>query len=67
MSTETNPKVTPQQIPADGLAKIFPFDEKLYSLGGEELAFMKAQTGIEDEEELKKHIIAVTREAYDVS
>lgn len=47
-------------------AKIFPFDEKLYSLEGDELEFMKKQTGITDEEELRKHIIAVTKEAYTV-
>lgn len=59
--------VGPQQTSAEALSKLFPFDERLYSLEGEELAFMKSQTGIEDEYELKKHIVAVTKEAYTVS
>ncbi|KAI0639007.1 hypothetical protein C8Q77DRAFT_23362 [Trametes polyzona] len=50
----------------EALTKMFPFDEKLYSLEGEELAFFKAQTGIEDEDELRKHVVAVAREAYAV-
>lgn len=57
----------PQQNSAEALSRLFPFDEQLYSLEGEELAFMKSQTGIEDEDELRKHIIAVTKEAYIVS
>lgn len=48
------------------LEKIFPFNEELYSLKGEELEFMKKQTDITDEDELKKHVIAVTKEAYEV-
>ncbi|KAI0639005.1 hypothetical protein C8Q77DRAFT_23448 [Trametes polyzona] len=55
------PAVKPQDI-----AKWYPIDESLYSLGEDELAFMKKQTGIEDEEELRKHIISVTKEAYAV-
>ncbi|KAI1797519.1 hypothetical protein LXA43DRAFT_877015 [Ganoderma leucocontextum] len=43
-----------------------PLDERLYKLEDEELAFMKTQTGIEDEEELKKHILAIQAEAYDI-
>ncbi|EIW62932.1 uncharacterized protein TRAVEDRAFT_112609 [Trametes versicolor FP-101664 SS1] len=45
---------------------MFPFNEELYSLEGKELEFMKNQTGITDEDELKKHIIAVTKAAYEV-
>ena len=44
-----------------------PLDESLYALDGQALEFMKTQTGIEDAEELKKHIINVQTEAYAVS
>ncbi len=47
--------------------KLNPLDESLYKLDDEELAFVKAHSGIEDEEELKKHILAVQAEAYEVS
>ena len=49
------------------LAKLHPLDENEYKIDEDGLAFMKAQTGIEDEEELKKHILAVQAEAYAVS
>ncbi|TFK50833.1 hypothetical protein OE88DRAFT_1712763 [Heliocybe sulcata] len=38
----------------------------LYSLGEEESAFFKSQTGIADDEELKKHILTVQDKAYKV-
>ncbi|TFY82954.1 hypothetical protein EWM64_g1069 [Hericium alpestre] len=41
-----------------------PLDESLYNLNEEEVAFYKQQTGIQDDEELKRHIIAVQTEAY---
>lgn len=47
--------------------KLNPLDESLYKLDENGLAFMKRQTGIDDEEELKKHILAVQAEAYQVS
>ncbi|PIL24450.1 hypothetical protein GSI_14204 [Ganoderma sinense ZZ0214-1] len=37
-----------------------------YAMDEEGLTFMKAQTGIEDEQELKKHIIAVRAEGYSI-
>jgi len=43
-----------------------PLDERLYSLQGEELAFIKSQTGINDDEELKKHILRVQSRAYQI-
>ncbi|KAI0651468.1 hypothetical protein C8Q79DRAFT_933431 [Trametes meyenii] len=43
-----------------------PLDESLYSIDEEAFEFMKAQTSIEDPEELKKHIMAVQAEAYAV-
>ena len=46
--------------------KLNPLDENLYQLDEAGKAFMKTQTGIEDEEELKKHILAVQAEAYEV-
>ncbi|KAH9858784.1 hypothetical protein C2E23DRAFT_864612 [Lenzites betulinus] len=45
-------------------SKPHALDESLYSIDDEALDFMKAQTGIEDPEELKKHIMAVQAEAY---
>ncbi|PIL24459.1 hypothetical protein GSI_14213 [Ganoderma sinense ZZ0214-1] len=39
---------------------------KLYDMDEEGLTFMKAQTGIEDEEELKKHILAIRAEGYSI-
>lgn len=43
-----------------------PLDERFYSLSGKELAFFKAHTGIDDDEELKRHIMAVQAKAYEV-
>ncbi|KAI0374558.1 hypothetical protein BV20DRAFT_987955 [Pilatotrama ljubarskyi] len=43
-----------------------PLDEELYSIDDEAFAFMKAQTGIQDPEELKKHVLAVQAEAYSI-
>jgi hypothetical protein len=41
-------------------------DESLYSLTAEESAFFKSQTGIEDDDELKEHILAIQAKAYKV-
>jgi hypothetical protein len=41
-------------------------NDDLYHLEGNELAFYKRQTGIQDEAELKKHVIGVQRRAYKV-
>ena len=41
--------------------------EKYYSLSGDELRFFQALTGITDEQQLKEHVIAIQREAYEVS
>ncbi len=43
-----------------------PLDPKLYSLDEQEAAFFKSATGIQDEEELKKHILDVQAKAYAV-
>lgn len=42
-------------------------DEEYYSLKPEEASFFKTYTGIEDDQELKKHIIRVQTDAYAVS
>ena len=44
-----------------------PLDDALYKMDEQQLEFMKKQTGIQDPEELKKHIIGVQEEAYAVS
>ncbi|KAL0954792.1 hypothetical protein HGRIS_003740 [Hohenbuehelia grisea] len=55
----SNPKL------ADPLAGIWPeLDSTLYSLEEDEATFFKTQTGIQDDEELKKHILAVQATAY---
>ena len=41
-------------------------DERLYDLSDEESSFFKQQTGIQDDDELKEHIIQVQAEAYKV-
>jgi len=42
-------------------------DETLLELDPEEEAFFKAETGIQDTEELRKHIIDIQEEAFKVS
>ncbi|THH08175.1 hypothetical protein EW145_g2886 [Phellinidium pouzarii] len=44
----------------------FSLDSSLYSPTPEEAAFLKSQTKIEDDEELKQHVLAVQKEAWDV-
>ncbi|KAG2737260.1 hypothetical protein P692DRAFT_20842489, partial [Suillus brevipes Sb2] len=41
--------------------------EVLYSLSSEEAAFFKAQTNIDDDEDLKRHILEVQAKAYKAS
>ena len=43
-----------------------PLDPSLYDLTLEALQFFKLETGIIDDEELKKHILAVQERAYKV-
>jgi hypothetical protein len=42
-------------------------DERLYDLTDEERSFFKQQTGIQDDDELKAHIVQVQAEAYKVN
>ena len=41
-------------------------DERLYDPTDEERSFFKQQTGIQDDDELKAHIVQVQAEAYKV-
>lgn len=44
-----------------------PLDESLYSrLDTEDISFLKSQTGIDDDEELKKHVLKVQADIYAV-
>ncbi|KAG2154063.1 hypothetical protein DEU56DRAFT_751711 [Suillus clintonianus] len=40
-------------------------DTSLYNLSSEEAVFFKAQTGIDDDEDLKKHILEIQAKAYE--
>ncbi|KAF9241068.1 hypothetical protein BU15DRAFT_45267 [Melanogaster broomeanus] len=42
-------------------------DPGLYSIDGESLAFFKSETGLQDDEELKNHILSVQARAYAVT
>ena len=44
-----------------------PLDESLYDPDEEAKAFMKTATGIEDDEDLKRHILSVQKKAFSVS
>jgi hypothetical protein len=65
VATEGNETVQLSQDADTQLAKV-PLDESLYSLGEELATFFKQQTGIRDDEELKRHAMEVQKEAYDV-
>ena len=47
--------------------KPWPLDPSLFNPTDGEISFFREQTGIQDPEELKKHIIGVQEEAYAVS
>ncbi len=55
--------------PVANFRRILPVDgtEELLQLDGDRLEFFRATTGIDDVDELKKHIVAVQRAAYEVS
>ena len=44
-----------------------PLDPSMYAPDEEEKAFMKTTTGIQDDEELKTHILAAQKKAFGVS
>ncbi|KAF7424351.1 hypothetical protein PC9H_009658 [Pleurotus ostreatus] len=43
-----------------------PLDPSFYKLADDEAAFFKAMTGIQDAEDLKRHILSVQAKAYDI-
>ena len=45
---------------------VLPLDEKYYTDRVVDTAFLKSQTGIQDDETLKQHILAVQAKAYAV-
>lgn len=45
---------------------VLPLNDKYYTLDEDEKAFFKKETRIEDDDELKKHIIAVQTKAFPV-
>ena len=45
----------------------FQLDDVPYTLDRDAIEFLKSQTGIQDEEELKQHVLAVRKKAWDVS
>ena len=54
-------------IEAETRLRIRPLDDTLLESSPEEEAFFKFETGIQDTEELRKHIIEVQADAYKVS
>lgn len=53
--------------PAPEWSKKLTIDPALFKLTPDELAFLKAQTGIQDDDKLKEHVLAVQAEAWKVS
>ena len=55
--------------PAEGTqysAAEVPLDEQYYRLTPDDVAFLTQQTGIADPEELKRHVVQIQKEAYNV-
>lgn len=50
----------------DANSRALPLDDNLYTLDEETSDFFMAQTGIQDAEELKKHLLRVQAQAYAV-
>lgn len=46
---------------------VLPLDERLYKLDNAEITFFKQQTGINDDNELKAHMLSIQAEAYKVT
>lgn len=53
---------------SNDLPKIYkmPLEERFYDLDAEQVEFFRNETGIQGEEELKHHIVAVQTKAYSV-
>ena len=52
---------------AEALLRTLYLDGTWLELNPQEEAFFKSETGIQDTEELRKHIIEVQKDAYEVS
>lgn len=52
---------------ASGWSKKLTIDPALFKPTPDESAFLKAQTGIQDDGKLKEHVLAVQEEAWKVS
>ena len=65
-ATIDSSSVVQQAGNVDGQLKKVQLDESLYKLGGDQAEFFKQQTRIVDDEDLKRHVLAVQKEAYDV-
>ena len=63
--SESDNILTPQE--STGLIAYKALDERLYDLSDEERSFLKEQSGIQDDDELKEHVIQVQTEAYKVN
>ena len=69
MSTPGAESSTKSSVPTGGMQftlNTANLDENLYRPEPEEQAFLSAQTGIRDLEELRKHILQVQKEVYAV-
>ncbi|KAI0687619.1 hypothetical protein BC835DRAFT_1448517 [Cytidiella melzeri] len=68
MSTVISQVSSPLPTPQEGKHREWerPLEDKLYTPDPEALAFWKAETGIEDEAELKQHILTIQKEAFSV-
>ena len=64
--TGTETTIKPPTSPSRRLPNI-KLDPSLYNPQPHEVEFFKERTGIEDDEELKAHILAVQKEAWEVS
>ncbi|KAH9065637.1 hypothetical protein EDB87DRAFT_1672338 [Lactarius vividus] len=53
-------------IPDARHQSVLPLDEGLYMLDSAEIAFLKQQIGIDDDDELKTHLLSIQAEAYEV-
>ena len=54
-------------VEIEGVLRTIPLDHSLLVLNPDTETFFKAETGIQDTEELKEHIIEVQKEAFKVS
>jgi hypothetical protein len=59
MSDDTE---TPQQL----VPPVLKLDEQSYDLSEEERGFLKGQIGIQEDDELKAHVLQLQAEAYKV-